>query len=210
MALAGTSEGRREVKRSETRHALREAALARFLAHGVADARVADIAADCGVSERTFFRYFPTKEHAALDGLETWLQQLISAFEELPDSYGPIAALDAVFAQARAGRFPFGADQVRSAIAYESFPEVQATFAGIVEAQRLRTVADIARRSGTDLYDPYARVLGSVLTSGLFAVMESWLHGGRGDDPWDLVAETLGRVARDVVDLGPAEADRST
>ncbi|MEZ5207800.1 MAG: TetR/AcrR family transcriptional regulator [Acidimicrobiales bacterium] len=92
MALAGTSEGRREVKKSETRQAARGGARPLPGAHGVADARVADIAADCGVSERTFFRYFPTKEHAALDGLETWLQQLISAFEELPDSYGPIAA----------------------------------------------------------------------------------------------------------------------
>ena len=197
MGEAGAPAGRRELHKSETRAALRDAALARFMAHGFAETRVADIAEDCGVSERTFFRYFPTKEQAAIDGLSGWLEQLIDAVEELPDSYAPIDAVNAVFAQASAGRFSFGAEQVRSAIAYTTYPEVRAEFTLLTDSLRLRLVDDFARRSGTDPLDPYPRVLASVLSAGLFAVMESWLHGGRGEDPWELAAATLTRVIED-------------
>lgn len=199
MSEAGRPEaGRREAKKTETMAALRDAAFARFLQHGFSESRVADIAEDCGVSERTFFRYFGSKEHAALDGLASWLDHLIEAIEELPDSYAPIEALNAVMAQAAAGRFAFGADQVRSAIAYTSYPEVRAEFTLMTDGLRLRLVDDFARRAGTDPLDPYPRVLGSVLAAGLFAVMESWLHGGRGENPWTLARDTLTRVAGDL------------
>jgi AcrR family transcriptional regulator len=62
-------------KRDATRQRLLEAANGRFLAHGYDGTTTAAIADDAGVTERTFFRYFPTKadvlvanwqEHAAV------------------------------------------------------------------------------------------------------------------------------------------------
>jgi AcrR family transcriptional regulator len=61
-------------KRDATRQRLLEAANRRFLIHGYEGTTAAAIADDAGVTERTFFRYFPTKadvlvatwpEHAA-------------------------------------------------------------------------------------------------------------------------------------------------
>jgi AcrR family transcriptional regulator len=61
-------------KRDATRQRLLEAATRRFLANGFEGTTAAAIADDAGVTERTFFRYFPTKadvlvahwrEHAA-------------------------------------------------------------------------------------------------------------------------------------------------
>lgn len=37
-----------------------------------------------------------------------------------------------------------------------------------------------------------------MISAGLFAVMESWLYGGNGNDPWTLVRTTLTQVAGDL------------
>src|SRR6058998_1416770 len=51
-----------QTARSErTREALRQAAVVRFLAQGVEDTSAEQIAADAGVSLRTFYRHFASK-----------------------------------------------------------------------------------------------------------------------------------------------------
>jgi AcrR family transcriptional regulator len=189
--------GRRETKKQETHAALRDAAFTRFAEKGFAATRVADITEACGVSERTFFRYFESKEHVALAALMQWLDDLFDAIESLPESYGPMEAIGAVFRQAEAGRFAFGAEQARDVIAYTQYPEVQAHFVRVTDVLRRRLIADYARRAGVDEFDPYVRVLGSILSAGLFAIMESFLSGA-GGDPWKLARETMVRVAEDV------------
>ena len=57
-------ESLRTKKARLTRNALHEAAITRVLEDGLACATVATIAADAGVSTRTFFNYFETKEDA--------------------------------------------------------------------------------------------------------------------------------------------------
>lgn len=57
-------ESLRSKKARLTRNALHEAAITRVLEDGLASATVATIAADAGVSTRTFFNYFETKEDA--------------------------------------------------------------------------------------------------------------------------------------------------
>ncbi|GAA1866600.1 TetR/AcrR family transcriptional regulator [Brevibacterium marinum] len=58
------SESLRSKKARLTRHALHEAAITRVLDDGLECATVANIAADVGVSTRTFFNYYATKEDA--------------------------------------------------------------------------------------------------------------------------------------------------
>jgi AcrR family transcriptional regulator len=54
--------GLREAKKRRTRERILEAALALFRERGYDEARVQDIIARVGISEGTFFNYFPTKE----------------------------------------------------------------------------------------------------------------------------------------------------
>jgi len=58
----GLAPSRRERHKQDTRAALEEAALRRFAVDGYDETSVDAIAADAGVSARTFFRYFATKD----------------------------------------------------------------------------------------------------------------------------------------------------
>ena len=54
--------GIRERKRAETYARIQAEAMRLFLERGFDAVRVAEIAEACGVSEKTVFNYFPTKE----------------------------------------------------------------------------------------------------------------------------------------------------
>ncbi|MEV0382051.1 TetR family transcriptional regulator [Nonomuraea sp. NPDC050643] len=58
--------GRRELHKKATRQALQEAATRMFEERGYAETTVRDIAEAVGVTERTFFRYFHSKEDLIL------------------------------------------------------------------------------------------------------------------------------------------------
>jgi AcrR family transcriptional regulator len=60
-------EGLRERKKRLTRQNISDVATAMFLERGFDAVRVAEVAAVCGVSEKTVYNYFPTKESLLLD-----------------------------------------------------------------------------------------------------------------------------------------------
>lgn len=64
-------EGLRERKKRERGQALRQAALELALENGYANVTVEDICERCGVSRRTFFNYFSSKEEALLGRADT-------------------------------------------------------------------------------------------------------------------------------------------
>jgi len=71
--------------RSErTREALLAATLVRFLDQGVQATTIAEIAADAGVTERTFYRYFPSKEHVLFTDYEARLDWFRAALRVRP------------------------------------------------------------------------------------------------------------------------------
>lgn len=83
-------------RKAQTQEMIHEAAVELFEAQGVKATTVEEIAARAGVSSRTFFRHFASKEQAALPGQQR-LRRAIDALE-LPDveELGPSAALRAV------------------------------------------------------------------------------------------------------------------
>src|SRR5579871_5456278 len=69
-------EGLRERKKRLMRQQLSDTATAMFLDRGFDAVRVAEVAAACGVSEKTVFNYFPVKEALVMDRLEAALEAL--------------------------------------------------------------------------------------------------------------------------------------
>jgi AcrR family transcriptional regulator len=55
------------------RQQLSDTATRMFVERGFAAVRVSEVAEACGVSEKTVFNYFPTKESLVLDRLETMM-----------------------------------------------------------------------------------------------------------------------------------------
>jgi AcrR family transcriptional regulator len=83
-----------QTARSErTREALRQAALVRFLAQGVEDTSAEQIAADAGVSLRTFYRHFTSKHDLLFVDYDAGLHWFRAA---LADRSGAESLIDSV------------------------------------------------------------------------------------------------------------------
>lgn len=89
--------GRRERKRRATRRALTDAAARLFAEHGFEQVRVEDIAAAAGVSTRTYFRYFPTKEAVAFPHHEGRLRRFAELVQVRIPGEEPLAAAQRAF-----------------------------------------------------------------------------------------------------------------
>jgi AcrR family transcriptional regulator len=75
-AGASEGEGLRERKKRLMRQQLSDTATQMFMERGFDAFRVAEVAEACGVSEKTVFNYFPTKESLILDRLEATMASL--------------------------------------------------------------------------------------------------------------------------------------
>src|SRR5436189_6361006 len=73
-----------EQRRRATHEALRRAALASFASKGFANVTVTELARAAGVTERTFFRHFPTKEAVLFQDYEMQVEGLSEAFAQRP------------------------------------------------------------------------------------------------------------------------------
>src|SRR5271165_2144490 len=76
------AEGLRERKKRLMRQQLSDTATRMFLERGFDAVRVTDIAEACGVSEKTVFNYFPTKESLILDRLEATMASIRTGLAE--------------------------------------------------------------------------------------------------------------------------------
>lgn len=72
----------REVARRAIREQISAAALTRFNDDGFHETTVEHIAADVGMSTRTFFRYFPSKDDVLLEGTHAFRDRFLSSLQE--------------------------------------------------------------------------------------------------------------------------------
>ncbi len=169
-----------QTARSErTREALRQAAVVRFLAQGVADTSAEQIAADAGVSLRTFYRHFSSK-HDLLFADYTGLNWFRAALDARPADEPVIDSVQsAIFA------FPYDVEAVAKIPAMRGgeldqdrivrhIRDVQADLADAIAAQ-------LERRSCTAGLTPDARlritVTARCIAAAVFGAMEAWMVG---------------------------------
>ncbi|MFA7324410.1 MAG: TetR family transcriptional regulator, partial [Candidatus Nanopelagicales bacterium] len=94
MTTVFAVDGRSEHK-AQTRQALIDAALELFAMRGYEATSVDEIAAMVGVSPRTFFRYFETKERVLFFGGDAFNDAIVRSLPEQPADRGDLEALAA-------------------------------------------------------------------------------------------------------------------
>jgi AcrR family transcriptional regulator len=97
--MMGVTSGLRERKKLATRLALHEAALRLVAERGLDGVTVEDVAERAGVSARTFFNYFPSKDDAVLGLDPTAAARQVDAFQARPAAETALQALRAVARQ---------------------------------------------------------------------------------------------------------------
>jgi AcrR family transcriptional regulator len=182
---------RHELRRRSTHEALRRVALAQFASRGFANVTVTELAEEAGVTERTFFRHFPTKEAVLFQDYETHLEWLADALGQRPASE---SLFDAVLASVKS--FPHDLELVRQAAIARStlinagrianhLRVVQSSFAKVLTEfvkTRYREVPDI---------DLVSEVAGAALAAALVVAVEKWGHDGCTGDLGEIVAASV-------------------
>ena len=172
------------VRSERTREALRQAALVRFLAQGVEDTSAEQIAADAGVSLRTFYRHFSSK-HDLLFADYTGLHWFRTALDARPARESIIDSVQsAVFA------FPYDVDAVAKIAALRDgeldpgrivrhIQEVQADFADAIQAQlQRRSCAVVLGQDPTPDDRLRIAVTSRCIAAAVFGAMEVWMLSG--------------------------------
>jgi AcrR family transcriptional regulator len=197
--------GKRETQRRETKDRLQASALERFRRDGFAKTSVAEIAADAGVTERTFFRYFPSKEAVLFKDYESRLEWFQAALAVRPVDE-PI--LDSVFIAI--GSFPDDREILHQLAAVRHgvlTPEtidghlrlVQGAFARELEdairTRRVHARAAKQHHDSDDHIELVAVVLGNAIAGALLGVLDVWTRRGGGSP------EEMQPLTREAFDL---------
>ncbi|HEY2504416.1 MAG TPA: TetR/AcrR family transcriptional regulator [Mycobacterium sp.] len=185
---------RHELRRRSTHEALRQAALKSFARKGFTNVTVTELAREAGVTERTFFRHFPTKEAVLFQDYETQLEWLAEALAQRPPSE---SLFDAVLASVAA--FPHDLEVVRQAATARTeliSADRIASHLRVVQSSFAQVLTEFVRNRKQNVanIDLFAEVAGSVLAAALVVAVESWGRNGCAGDLGELVAAGLDLV----------------
>jgi AcrR family transcriptional regulator len=195
---------RRERKKQQTRDALIRAALELFEAKGYEHTAVREITDAVDVSERTFFRYFASKEDLALSFVRDAAGALLEALAARPPGEEPLTALRRAFRESL-GRITADSGVPGSKPTYLSVLELIESTPTLLSAH-LRYVYDhdedlvalLARREGVDpATDPRPRMLAAIFAGLAALASRDWREAGAGDTEamlaaFDAYADRLG------------------
>ena len=187
----------REQKKLRTREALARAAIRLFSERGYDETTVEEIAGEAGVSERTFFRYFRSKEDVIFfdsDELtETYRESLATRFpgETLVDRVRR-ASRDVL----RVMGYEHPHYDVRVGRLLLEVPALSARMAAL-DAQREDILAPvIAEEYGLQPEDPRAQLAAGAVVGSIRAMRRRWLYAGGADRPADLLDEAFTLLRR--------------
>jgi AcrR family transcriptional regulator len=192
LATMNDKPGLRERKKQATREALRLAALRLAVEKGWEQVRVEDIAAEAGVSPRTFNNYFDSKDEAFL----------ATAYDRGARMHAALAArsadepLWAAVIEAVVHGFADEAVDLRQARRIRPTPTLAAEQLKAIMVIERALAEGIARRIGVDVeHDLYPRLVAAAVISATRATVEHWLRT-ESDLPFPpVLRDALERVA---------------
>lgn len=183
----------REQRRARNMDSVRRAAMTLFAEHGYAEVTVEDIAGAAGISERTFFRYFASKDHLLVAEANRRVEVIHASLAAQPPDLDAWAALRVAVLEQASGEERVGR---HAAIWAQITKEAPALLAktimhGALEGTQ-RIEVELARRLGVPPTDPLPDVMMRVALAALQSAYLRWLDH---DD------ESLTDLAADAFDI---------
>ncbi len=168
-----------QTARSErTRDALRRAALVRFLAQGVEDTSAEQIAADAGVSLRTFYRHFTSKHDLLFADYDVGLEWFRAALQARSPGE---SILESVQSAIDASPYdPEAVAQIAALRARELDPGRIVRHTRQVEAEFADAIVDqLSKSNAPNTPDERLRVIVTArcIAAAVFGAMELWMVG---------------------------------
>ncbi len=195
----------REQRRERNAREIQQVAMALFAERGYVAVTVEDIAHEAGISERTFFRYFASKDHVLVAEagrrIDVIHESLVQQDEQL-DAWQALrnAVLDQSASEDDVGR--------RAAIWAHLTKEAPALLAKMIMHGALEGThnieVELARRLGVPSTDPLPDVVMRVTLAAVQSAYLRWLENDGNESLVDTTAEAL-----DLVGAGLAQAVRS-
>src|SRR5262245_14505017 len=187
---------RREKHKSRTRQALREAALELFAAQGFDTTTTEEIAEKAGVSVRTFFRYFPTKELVLFFGRYDFVQAFVAELVRQPQSKSDLDAIRAAYSESAPGF----ADRRKALHLYERALASSPTLRGTEQDRQIEdihTIAGaIAERRGLAHRDEECTLLAAIGLLTYRRALGRWLAGPSSGDFGAVIDEEFDLLER--------------
>jgi AcrR family transcriptional regulator len=177
-AAGPADQGLRERKKKLTRQLISDTATRMFLEDGFDAVRVVDVAAACGVAEKTVYNYFPTKEALVLDRFEDMEADIRRVFDPHVASLSPVeAAVAAIVVEVEtmfekwgsAGRPPDPVLIRRFADMINQTPALRAAQWEMLDRMGQVAAEGMAARAGVDPGDPEPQIAASAIL-GLWRV----------------------------------------
>ncbi|WP_240778038.1 TetR family transcriptional regulator [Nonomuraea basaltis] len=202
MSIEGVREGLRERKKRATRIALSWAAIRLCAARGLDDVRVEDIAAEAGVSPRTFNNYFSSKGEAiAFRHLER-ARQITEELRTRPVT----EPLWEAITNAALTRFGLGHEAHTENVDVQQWisglrlmfaePALQGEIYKADAQAEAELAAAIAERTGTDLVrDLYPHLVAATVGATVRSVTGHWMRAGSPAPITDLLTDALRQVS---------------
>ncbi|MCI2975587.1 MAG: TetR family transcriptional regulator [Ferrimicrobium sp.] len=164
-------------RKERTRALLAQRAAELFVAKGFDHTTVEEIAQAAGISPRTFFRYFATKEEVVMSFLWLKIDQLLASLAMRPRSESLLESVQVVF---RAVQGETEVEQDRQLLQLlATTPSLRARWLvdGWESAVRLRPI--IADRLGVGIESPRVSLIANVLFMVTETVLDQWsVNGG--------------------------------
>ena len=179
QADADRRDDRRERKKQRTRDALIDTGMELFAAKGYERTTVREITEAVDVSERTFFRYFASKEDLVLSFVRDGLTGFAEALMARPAEEDPLTAARNAFGvslRQRAAAEP--SPSYLSVVGLiESTPALLAAYLRYVHENDDELAQIIAQREGIDPADRRPHVLAAVIGALVFLANRDWRDG---------------------------------
>ncbi|WP_245930908.1 TetR family transcriptional regulator [Actinokineospora auranticolor] len=167
-------DGLRDRTRRAVRADLAERAMVLFRERGFDETTVDDIARAAGMSKRSFFRYFATKEDAVLGLVDELGERVVEDIRARPADEPPWECLRQVLRQSEE-RIRTSADALRL---IESTPALRAAHHGKRDQTRALIATALRDRPGSTLAPFAADLLATAAGAALDAAAREWLRTG--------------------------------